>query len=152
MVPITLMSMQRGKPLLTIANLEIFLNTVNHCLIAITTFYLTWYCIKSGFSSQVSYHALLTTIGYQLLMSEGILVLYKQNSYTFNVDSRGQKTTMHWVLLALGSLLAVVGMAIEMISKQRAGRLHFHSTHSLWGELAAMIFQYFQIYKSVLIF
>lgn len=123
------------KSILCWKNLEIFFNTINHGLIAITTFYLTWYCIKSGITTHVSLHAIFSTIGYQLLMAEGILVLYKQNSYTQLVNSRGTKTTIHWILLASGSIFAIAGVLIEFIWRQSTGRSHgWHHRHAVWGE------------------
>lgn len=123
--------------LFTLANVEIFLNSVTHGLIAITAFYCTWYCIKSGFTTHTSMHTFLSMIGYQLLMAEGILVMYKHNSYTFLVSSKEKKTTIHWVLLALGSGFAIAGTLVEYVWRERR---HHHSwdgghhPHALWGK------------------
>lgn len=125
----------KAKPskLLTWANCQIFVNTINHGLIAITTFYLTWLCVNAGWTSHLSVHSLLCMIGYQVLMSEGIMTLYKHNTYTLLVDSRERKTTIHWVLLAVGSTLAIAGTIYEYTWRQRAGRRHFTNRHSVWG-------------------
>lgn len=42
---------------------EVIFNTLNHILIGITTFYMTWYCFHVGFDELITYHVLLTTIG-----------------------------------------------------------------------------------------
>lgn len=117
-----------------IENSEIVLNSINHCLIAATTFYLTWYCFQAKFQNILTQHAFITTLGYQLLMAEGIMALYNQNSFTIRLDRRQQKTMIHWILLAFGCGLAFGGMFIEYIDKSERGRKHFQSRHALWGE------------------
>lgn len=126
----------------TLINLEIFLNTINHCLIAITCFYCTWYCVQYGFFGEVGLHVMMSTVGYQLLMAEGITVMYKQNSYTFLIDSRGKRTTIHWVLLATGSILAVPGSVIMYVWLDGNSRRHFSNRHALWGKLIGFINNY----------
>lgn len=120
--------------LLSLANVEIFINSVTHGLIAITAFYCTWYCIKSGFTSHVSMHTFLSMIGYQILMAEGILVMYKHNSYTVLVSSKEKKTTIHWVLLAAGSLFAIAGTLVEFVWRQQRHHHSWHHPHALWGK------------------
>jgi len=127
------LSTKEAAPRVTfLGSIEIFFNTINHGLIAITTFYLTWYCIKTGFAAMLTSHALISTIGYQVLMAEGIMVMYKQNSYTFRFD-KAKRTTIHWILLYLGTVLAIAGLAIEYIYKNQQQREHFVSNHALWG-------------------
>lgn len=122
------------KPIFTFVNLEIFLNTINHGLIAITCFYCTWYCIQYGFFGHIGLHVMISTVGYQLLMAEGIMVLYKQNSYTFLINSRGKRTTIHWVLLAAGSILGIAGTVVEYVWRERNSRKHFSNRHTIWGK------------------
>lgn len=127
---------EKETRLLSIANLEIFLNTVNHGLIAITTFYCTWYCIKAGFSHHFSLHTIISTLGYQVLMAEGIMVMYKRNTYTFLVKSRETKATIHWIMLAVGSILAIAGTLVEFVWREKNNRGHgySHHRHAVWGE------------------
>jgi ABC-type nickel/cobalt efflux system permease component RcnA len=114
--------------------LEVLLNTANQGLIAITTFYLMWYCYQSGnMWSALSQHAWITTIGYQLLMAEGIMTFYKANSLT-SLFSRKEKTHIHWILQAAGGAMALYGCAIFIVERERTGRRHFHGNHALYGE------------------
>ena len=114
--------------------LEISINTVNHGLIAITTFYITWYTFFAvGFNSYQSYHAWYTTIGYQLFMSEGIMAMYNKNTYTSNVESRLWKKRIHWAMSMIGVGFAVYGMFMIIYNREINGRMHFHNTHGITG-------------------
>lgn len=53
-----------------------WVNTINHALILITAAYITWYSFKFGFQEATTWHAWYSTIGYQVLMTEGILAMY----------------------------------------------------------------------------
>jgi cytochrome b-561 domain-containing protein 2 len=113
---------------------EVFLNTCNQGLIAITTFYLMWYCYQSGSMwSKISQHAWITTLGYQLLMAEGIMTYYKANSLTA-LSSRREKNHIHWILQAVGGAMALYGCAIYIAERERLGRRHFRGNHALWGK------------------
>lgn len=126
---------QEDLALLSWNNLMIFINTLQHGMIAITCFYTTWYCIQSGFSGHASLHAWLCSLGYNLLMAEGIMVFYKQNSYTFLMRKREHKNWLHTVLLALGSGLAIAGTLVEWNFRQGRGRHSWGHRHCVWGEL-----------------
>lgn len=113
---------------------EIFINTANHCLIAITTFYLVWYCLQNYvMTSTLTQHAWVTAIGYQVLMAEGIMTIYKANSLTF-LSSKREKNHIHWILQVIGGTMALYGCIIEIIDKERAGRRHFRSLHAIYGK------------------
>lgn len=125
----------KKKPMSRLEHLELFGNTVNHGLIAITTFYITWYAFyKVGFNEYQSYHAWFTTIGYQLFMSEGILALYNKNTYTMSINSRRYKIRVHWVLQAIASGFALYGIPFQIYKRQVTNRKHFGNTHGVVGQ------------------
>lgn len=126
---------EKSAKIFTWANCEIFINNLNHALIAITTFYLTWICVRAGITTHLSMHTLLATLGYQVLMAEGFLVLYKRNTYTLLVANREKKTALHWILSAVGTILAIVGTLWEYIWRARQGRRHFGHRHGNWGKV-----------------
>jgi cytochrome b-561 domain-containing protein 2 len=113
--------------------IEIFLNTVNHGLIAVTTFYLIWYCMHYQMFDLLNVHAWMTTIGYQLLMAEGIMSFYKANSFTF-LSSRSEKTCIHWILEAVGGFMGLAGCIVYIYKREIDGKRHFKGAHSLYGE------------------
>ncbi|XP_070498996.1 transmembrane reductase CYB561D2-like [Chironomus tepperi] len=117
---------------------EIFINTANHCLIAITTFYLMWYCLHNyGMTHTLTLHAWTTAIGYQVLMAEGIMAFYKANSLT-SLSSKREKNHIHWILQVIGGSLALYGIIIEIIDKDRRNLAHFISLHAIYG-LVSMV-------------
>jgi Eukaryotic cytochrome b561 len=126
-------SLVKLRPVLEVA--EHFANIVNHALIAITTFYITWYSLYFGFLTNITVHAWTSTIGYQLFMSEGILVMYSKNTYTFNVKDRSMKRRYHWILQAIGSFLGIFGCAFEFYKREVGNRPHFSTAHSVTGKL-----------------
>lgn len=120
---------------------EIFFNTLNHSFIAITTFYLTWYCFHVGFTEFITFHVWLTTIGYQLLMTEGILAMYKHNTLTLLANTKRNKTKIHWILQAVGGSFAILGIIVQIISRSRLGKPHFSLIHSIIGIEIVIVFR-----------
>lgn len=130
---------EKVKKLSVIESFEIGINTINHALIGITTFYITWYSFHVGFGEYQTYHAWFTTMGYQLFMSEGIMALYSRNTYTSEIESRVWKKRIHWALTATGTGFAIYGMIMMIYNRQITGRQHFHNTHGITGTLRVLI-------------
>lgn len=112
--------------------LEICINTLNHAFIGITTFYATWYCINYGFDQRHTLHVLLTSLGYHLLLAEGIMSMYNGNTFTLFMR-RSQKTNIHWVLQATGGTLGLIGFFLEVVQRAQAGKKLFHIWHARFG-------------------
>lgn len=132
------MDLKEKKSSELLAKLEIVLNTINHGLIAITTFYLMWYCFRENMFSSRSIHAWMTALGYQLLMAEGIMAFYKGNSLTF-LSSRQEKTNIHWILQAVGGSMGLAGCIVEIWAREVAGRKHFNNAHAIYGKIEKII-------------
>ena len=117
-----------------VERLEIQINTVNHALIAVTTFYISWYSFYAvGFGEYQTHHAWFTTIGYQMFMSEGIMIFYSRNTYTFGFSSGLWKKRIHLAMTGIGSLFAVYGIILMIYNREITGRKHFHNTHAITG-------------------
>jgi Eukaryotic cytochrome b561 len=123
--------------------IDITLNTINHALIGIATFYSTWYCINYGFDKNHTFHVLLASLGYQLLMAEGILSMYKGNTFTL-FSSRTEKTNIHWMLQATGGILGLSAFFLEVVQRLQAGKRIFHIWHAKMGK-------YFMLYCTFII-
>lgn len=63
---------------------------------------------------------------------------YSENVWS-NGLSRQSKRTIHWILQAVGSILAIIGSILEFISRWQKGKVHFNSTHSVLGLIAVIL-------------
>lgn len=75
------------------------------------------------------------------------MTFYSENVWSSGL-SRQSKRTIHWMLQALGSTLAIVGASLEFISRWQKGKVHFHSTHSILG-LIAVIFTIIAMFNGI---
>lgn len=71
-------------------------------------------------------------------MTQSIMAFYSENVWSSGL-SRQSKRTIHWMLQALGSTLAIIGFILELVSRLQKGKVHFNSTHSVLG-LIAIVF------------
>lgn len=109
--------------------IQSYLNIANHLMNASAAFYMTLYSMRQGWQS-VTWHIFLTTVGYQLLMTEAIMVLYSPNSWSYFHSYRTKKH-LHWILQTIGTIFIVVGNVIIVVIKKTP---HFVSAHAVTGE------------------
>lgn len=112
---------------------EIFINNLNHAIIAITTFYISWYSWKVGFDKHETGHTWFSTVGYQLFMAEGIMATYNRNTFTMGIKNRSWKIHIHWVLQVIGAGLVLYGTPMEIYHREIENKKHFHSVHAVTG-------------------
>lgn len=74
---------------------------------------------------------------YQLLMTQSILAFYSENVWS-KEHTRKTQRTLHWLLQAIGSTAAIIGMIIEIVIRQQNGWPHFSSKHSIVGLIAGI--------------
>lgn len=70
-------------------------------------------------------------------MTEAIMAFYAHNVWSKQHIRKTQRT-LHWLLQAIGSGMAIAGMIIEFVSRDQAGKSHFKSTHSIVGLTAGI--------------
>lgn len=70
-------------------------------------------------------------------MTQAILAFYSENVWSKQHTRQTQKT-IHWVLQAVGSSAALLGIVIEYIGRSQKSKPHFSSTHSTIGLIAAI--------------
>ncbi|XP_055850691.1 uncharacterized protein LOC129915236 [Episyrphus balteatus] len=114
--------------------IEFFLGIINRMLIGFVTIYVTFLSLRSLKNGDVPWHALLCTIGFKLLMTEGILSYYKGNSTTYNWFRR-EKVILHITLQLLGSLFGITGMIFRMT----IDKFHFTTLHGKLGLVAFVL-------------
>lgn len=105
-----------------------YLNVLNHIMNGSVACFLTLYLIREGRDS-FSWHVFLTTIGYQLLMAEAIMVFYTPNSWTY-FHSYKTKKHLHWILQLIATIFIITGNVI--ISTIRTTP-HFKTVHAITG-------------------
>lgn len=128
------------KKLSKLDMLEIWANTVNHALIAIVSFYITWYCLHEKFAQYQNYHMYFASMGYQLFMSEGIMAMYNKNTYTMFLGSRQCKIWVHVVLQTIGSGFVMFAVPFEIYKRESLGRDHFGHYHNVIGEFLQLLY------------
>ncbi|XP_015602581.1 uncharacterized protein LOC107271290 isoform X2 [Cephus cinctus] len=123
-------SVENTSVLLSLWNVALkVLNFGNHILL----FTLAGYLIYISWGTGVwSLHVLLCSVGYVLLMGEGIVVLAGENLWS-GFLSRRVNSHIHWVLLLVGSVFSIVGTAYGYHGNALRNRPHFSSTHGLTG-------------------
>lgn len=109
--------------------IESYFNTINHVLNGSVALYMTWLCFQAGWTI-TTWHALLLTIGYQLLMAEGIMALYSANSWSY-FHSKDTKRLVHLIVLVGATILILVGNSIKIANTSSVK--HFKSIHSITG-------------------
>lgn len=96
---------------------------------------------------KLKYDTNFLKIQYQLLMTQSILAFYSQNIWSVKFVRPTQRT-LHWILQAFGSGMAIIGMILEFIGRYERNTNHFVSTHSIIG-LTAGIFTIFGMFSGV---
>ncbi|XP_073823546.1 uncharacterized protein isoform X1 [Musca autumnalis] len=113
--------------------LAVVMNLFNHILIVTLTGYMVYKCWLLEFQ-KTALHAHLCTIGFVLLMAEGVMVRYRAN-ILFDDYSAESKTLLHALLQFMGGFLGIIGTLQKYWGKET----HFKSRHAKFG-LAACIF------------
>lgn len=114
--------------------LEIYLNTLNHVFIGICMFYNFWYCINFGFDGPHTWHEMCCSLGFNLLMAEGILAMYSGNTLTL-FTNRTNKKWIHGVLQAAGGGFGLAGFIIEIPKQMTGTKRLFDDWHAITGEI-----------------
>lgn len=112
------------------------IDCLNHLLIGYLTGLTLLYSAWSV--STIDLHVTLCTLGYVLLMSEGIIWLAGDNVITGPV-SRRARSHAHWVLQVLGLVCILVGVVVMYQAKTAKNRHHFTSVHAILGISSVVI-------------
>ncbi|XP_011301193.1 uncharacterized protein [Fopius arisanus] len=110
--------------------------SVNHVIVLSVTGYVLY---LAGWELNVtSLHVGLCTVGYVLLMSEGLMVLASENPLSRQLNGYKTRNHVHWCLQIIGGSLSIAGTLIMFRIKKN----HFKSIHGILGitSVAIMIF------------
>lgn len=105
-----------------------YLNAFNHIVNGSVACFMTLYLFRQGHDS-FSWHVYLTTIGYQLLMAEAIMVFYSPNSWSYFLTHKTKKH-FHWILQLTAAIFIITGNIIISVTTTTA---HFTTIHAVTG-------------------
>lgn len=115
------------------------ISTVFHTLICGFTVYILWLCFKDNQTwSLVTWHVFLYTLGWALFMTEGLLILTKENIYSKRI-SYLLRVRFHWIIETFALIFSLAGFICIFCFKVENEGSHFHTNHALYG-LIAIIF------------
>lgn len=109
--------------------IQSYFNALNHVMNGAVACFMTLYLIREG-RDKFSWHVFLTTIGYQLLMAEAIMVFYTPNSLTY-FHSHKVKKHLHWILQLIGAVCIITGNVIITVIRTTP---HFETLHAITGK------------------
>ncbi|GJQ72829.1 hypothetical protein Trydic_g1478 [Trypoxylus dichotomus] len=112
------------------------ITTVIHVLNVCLTIYVLYLCFLSPFSL-VTWHVFLYTLGWTLLMSEGILALIKENIFTKHIQ-QPNRVRIHWATLLLATQLIIGGLGTIVWNRSRVIGSHFLTEHGISGIVATI--------------
>lgn len=112
---------------------------VNHVLIGFLTALTLFYSARSF--GTLDLHITLCSIGYILLMSEGIIWLAGEDLIT-GLISRRARSHMHWVLQGLGLVCVIAGVVVMFMVK----KFHFKSNHAILGISSLVIMMFLAVW------
>lgn len=106
-----------------------YFNAFNHIVNGSVACFMTLYLFRQGHDS-FSWHVYLTTIGYQLLMAEAIMVFYSPNSWSYFLSHKTKKH-LHWILQLIAAIFIITGNVIISVIRTTP---HFRTVHSITGK------------------
>ncbi|XP_076257559.1 transmembrane reductase CYB561D2 [Rhynchophorus ferrugineus] len=80
-----------------------------------------------------TWHPILMSFGWMLMMTEGLYAINKYNTYWRFKTTGGFRVQIHWIALAIGYALSVIGFAVVYINKDLNNKHHFATWHGLFG-------------------
>lgn len=112
------------------------ISTFFHTTICVFTIYIVWLCLKDNETwSLLTWHVFLYTLGWVLFMTEGLLILTKENIYSKRI-SHLLRVRYHWIIETLAVVFSLAGFLCIFINKEDHDAPHFTSNHGLYGFIA----------------
>ncbi|GJQ72830.1 hypothetical protein Trydic_g1479 [Trypoxylus dichotomus] len=111
------------------------ITTVVHVLAIGLTIFIIYLCFLDASFDLRTWHVFLYTVGWILLVSEGILYITKENILAKRATSRWRNHA-HWVVIMLGVGLSIGGFVTIYYTKNGT---HYTSTHGLTGLISGVL-------------
>ncbi|XP_045501750.1 uncharacterized protein LOC123698958 [Colias croceus] len=113
--------------------LRLFLNYVTNILMVLIVFICLLFSLQTGNFGAYEWHIVLCVLGYQLLMSQGILVISKYNYWSMYLTRR-HRIYSHLILQVLSIVLITIGSVLMFQQK----KINFNTIHGILA-LCALI-------------
>lgn len=121
--------------------IQVYFNILNHALNVSVAIFMTLFIIREG-RDTFYWHVYLTTIGYQLLMAEAIMVFYSPNSWTF-FHAHKTKKHIHWIIQLIAAIFIITGNFVATVVRTTP---HFKTFHAITGKFFMIAFWSFASY------
>uniref|UniRef100_A0A336MAZ1 ascorbate ferrireductase (transmembrane) n=1 Tax=Culicoides sonorensis TaxID=179676 RepID=A0A336MAZ1_CULSO len=115
----------------TTSTVAMGLNGVTSVALALVSAYISYFCIANGIIL-FSFHPILMSTGYLILMFQAILSMSNLNCWTSNLTHK-QRVTLHWVLQTTALTFITIAFIIIFLNKIKLGKAHFQTTHAIFG-------------------
>ncbi|KAF5300505.1 hypothetical protein FQA39_LY02304 [Lamprigera yunnana] len=86
-----------------------------------------------------TWHPVLLSLGWVLLMGEGILIFAPGNRLTTALSHK-TKVKLHWIIQSISLGSGVIGFIVIYINKDLHNKPHFHSWHGILGLISTVLF------------
>ncbi|KAI4459777.1 hypothetical protein MML48_6g00000728 [Holotrichia oblita] len=113
------------------------ITVVVHILALGLTIFIIYLCFLDDSFNLRTWHVLLYTVGWTLLMTEGILTVVKENIFTKRLQ-QPTRVHIHWATLLLATELIIGGLGTIVWNRSRVIGSHFLTEHGISGILATV--------------
>ncbi|CAH1169630.1 unnamed protein product [Phaedon cochleariae] len=111
------------------------LTTIAHVSVLLFVVLILYLCFCRPFEF-FTWHPLLLSLGWMLLMTEGVLIISKENPIGRRLRlNHTLKLRYHWIIIAIALALILAGFLVIVINKNNLNKQHFKTWHGLFGLL-----------------
>lgn len=112
------------------------LTTIAHICVVLYTGLILYLCFSRPFEF-FTWHPLLLSIGWMLLLTEGVLFISKENPIGRRLRlNHTLKLRYHWIAVTISLVLVAIGFIVIIINKNNKNKEHFKTWHAIFGLIA----------------
>jgi len=109
-----------------------YLNIAVQIILIILAAYIVTRTVNTVGIVLFTWHPVLVSIGYLILVTHAILTMADNNFLTQSLSYRN-RITVHWILQTSALVLITISQSCIFIQKNNLGKSHYQTTHSLFG-------------------
>ncbi|XP_077286903.1 transmembrane reductase CYB561D2-like [Arctopsyche grandis] len=115
-----------------LSTLKVLLNTLAQMLVGVIFLFIIYYAVRYIGSEKLKLHVIFSTLGYEFLMMEAIMVFNPENSWSRHIPRKNKKI-VHLVLQVTAASFILAGFILAVVEKGSWGIGHFTSNHGILG-------------------